>query len=102
MLKVIQTPEFIGYLEGLSDLRAYSHILRAARKMQDGLFGDFKPAGGRGVMETRIHYGPGYRLYYLRRGEEIVVLLIGGDKRSQSRDIKKAQELAQEWKDKPL
>jgi putative addiction module killer protein len=80
--KVVQTPEFVAFVEAL--------------------FGDFKPAGGHGVMESRIDYGPGYRLYYLRRGADVVVLLVGGDKRTQKRDIQKAQELARQWKDKPL
>lgn len=102
MPRVVQTPEFVAFIEALTDRRAYSHIVRAVRKMQGGLFGDFKPAGGHGVMESRIDYGPGYRLYYLRRGADIVVLLIGGDKRTQKRDIQKAQELARHWKDKPL
>jgi putative addiction module killer protein len=100
--KVVQTPEFVAFVEALTDRRAYSHILRTVRKMQNDLFGDFKPAGGHGVMESRIDYGPGYRLYYLRRGADVVVLLVGGDKRTQKRDIQKAQELARQWKDKPL
>lgn len=53
-------------------------------------------------MESRIDYGPGYRVYYLKRGTDIVVLLIGGDKQTQKRDIRKAQELARHWKDNPL
>lgn len=102
MPKVVQTPEFVAFVESLTDTRAYSHIVRTVRKMEKDLFSDYKPAGGHGVMESRIDYGPGYRLYYLRRGADVVVLLIGGDKRTQKRDIRKAQELARHWKDKPL
>lgn len=100
MPKVVQTPDFVAFVEALTDGRAYSHVIRTVRKMESGLFGDFKPAGGHGVMESRIDYGAGYRIYYLRRGADIVVLLIGGDKRTQKRDIEKAQELARHWKEK--
>lgn len=99
---MVQTPEFVAFVEALTDTRAYSQVIRTIRKMENDLFGDFKPAGGHGLMESRIDYGPGYRIYYLRRGADIVVLLIGGDKRTQKRDIQKARELARHWKDRLL
>jgi len=65
--------------------------------MQAGNPGDVKPVG-EGVSEVRIHHGAGYRLYFLRRGETIIVMLAGGDKQSQARDIKRAKEMAKEWR----
>lgn len=62
-----------------------------------GNFGDVHPVGG-GVSEMRIHYGPGYRLYFTRRGRAVVILLCGGDKDSQQRDIRRARQLAREWR----
>ena len=74
--------------------------LIAARllRLAEGLLGDVGPIGD-GVSELRIHHGPGYRVYFLRRGNSRVVLLCGGDKASQSRDIAKAKRLAEKWKD---
>lgn len=65
-------------------------------RLAHGLAGDVEPVG-EGVSELRIHYGSGYRVYFKRRGEQLVVLLCGGDKSSQSRDIAKARRLAKEW-----
>ena len=67
-------------------------------RMAEGLAGDIAPVGG-GVSELRIHYGPGYRVYVQQRGDTLVVLLCGGDKSTQSRDIATAKKLAQEWID---
>lgn len=65
--------------------------------MADGNFGDSEPIGD-GLSEARIHYGPGYRLYFMRRGRALVVLLCGGDKSSQQRDIQRAKVVADLWK----
>lgn len=65
-------------------------------RLRAGNPGDVKPVGG-GISELRIDYGPGYRVYYQQRGDVLIVLLFGGDKSSQARDIKRARELAEEW-----
>jgi putative addiction module killer protein len=101
VIQVFETPEFTGWLASLRDDNAHARIVRCIRRMEGGNFGDFKPAGGHGVMETRIDYGPGYRVYYVRRGATVVILLCGGDKRTQQKDIKEAQKLADSWKDVP-
>lgn len=78
----------------LRDARAKARILSRLRLVSLGNFGDHKPAGGHGVQELRIDVGPGYRIYYVQRGKVLVILLCGGDKSSQGRDIKAAQKLA--------
>lgn len=94
MLIIEQTDEFAGWLKGLRDQRAVLRILSRLDSATHGNFGDCAPVG-EGVSEMRIHYGPGYRLYYTRRGAIVYLLLIGGDKSSQKRDIRRAIELAQ-------
>jgi len=91
-----QTPEFSNWLKSLKDMRTVKVIAMRILRLQGGLFGDVEPVGD-GVSELRIHYGPGYRLYFKQRGEEIVILLVGGDKDSQRRDIKKAKEIASRY-----
>ncbi len=78
---------------GLTDRRALARIKSRIDRLQLGLLGDVKPVG-EGVSEMRINYGPGYRIYFVQRGREVVILLAGGDKRTQKRDIEKALELA--------
>lgn len=95
MIEVRQTPAFAQWLSGLRDLRARARISERVRRLALGLFGDAKPVGG-GISELRIDYGPGYRIYFVRRGDIVVVLLCGGDKRTQTKDIKRATELAEE------
>lgn len=97
MIEVIQTDEFARWLKRLKDAAARARILvRIQRLSLTENFGDAKPVGD-GVFEMRIDYGPGYRLYYALRGNELVLLLIGGDKSSQQRDIAKAKKLIQEY-----
>jgi len=94
MVEVRQTPEFSKWLRRLKDPNAVARIVARIRRVEMENPGDVKSIG-RGVMEMRIDYGPGYRIYYTHRGATVVVLLCGGDKRAQSRDIKRAQELAE-------
>ena len=95
MIEVRQTDVFTDWFAGLRDREARARITVRIRRLSLGNPGDVKPVGS-GVSEMRIDYGPGYRVYFVRRGNTIVVLLCGGDKRRQDRDIARALELAQE------
>ena len=94
MIEVRQTEVFTAWFAGLRDRQARARILTRIRRLSVGNPGDVKPVGS-GVSEMRIDYGPGYRLYFVGRGKTVVILLCGGDKRSQARDIACAIELAQ-------
>jgi putative addiction module killer protein len=93
MPDVRQTVNFAHWLAGLPDRRAIARINARIRRLSLGNPGDVKPVG-EGVSEMRIDYGPGYRVYFVQRGQALVILLAGGDKGSQRRDIALAQELA--------
>ena len=80
------------------DFEARARIQMRLDRIARDLFGDVKPVGG-GVSELRIDHGPGYRIYFMRQGAVVVVLLVGGDKSSQARDIAAAKAMVQEWKD---
>jgi len=95
LFEVIQTDEFEGWLDGLRDRRAQSQIVKRILRVQSGLLGDVEPVG-EGVSEQRIHYGPGYRLYFVKRQQVVIILLCGGDKGSQARDIARAKQMAKE------
>jgi putative addiction module killer protein len=95
MLVVNTTEVFDAWLDDLSDARGQEVIAMRIVRLQSGLMGDVASVGD-GVSELRIHYGPGYRVYFTRRGQRIVILLCGGDKGSQKRDIKRAKELAKD------
>ncbi|MFD0740251.1 type II toxin-antitoxin system RelE/ParE family toxin [Lysobacter koreensis] len=95
-MEIRRTQEFDKRLKKLADANAKTRIAITIQKMEDGNFGDSKSVGG-GVIEARIHYGPGYRVYYTRYGQEIVVLLLCGDKASQPADITRAREMASEF-----
>jgi len=94
MIEVRQTDEFSGWLRRLRDANAVARIAGRIRRMEMGNPGDNRSVG-QGVLEMRIDYGPGYRVYYVHRGAEIVILLCGGDKRTQQQDIKKALRMAE-------
>ncbi|WP_310447977.1 type II toxin-antitoxin system RelE/ParE family toxin [Thiobacillus sp.] len=89
----VNSEEFDAWLAALKDKVGRARIIHRIRSAEHGNFGDCEPVG-EGVSEMRIHVGPGYRLYYTRRGEVIYLLLLGGDKSSQKRDIKRAMEMA--------
>jgi putative addiction module killer protein len=95
MFIVRQTGAFIGWLDGLKDMRVQVRIAARLRQAEAGNLGDWSPVEG-AVSELRIDYGPGYRLYFVRRGRVILILLNGGDKSSQKRDIRRAVKLAKE------
>ncbi|WP_312733662.1 type II toxin-antitoxin system RelE/ParE family toxin [Brevundimonas sp.] len=95
MIEVRETDTFSAWLSGLRDVRAKAEVARRVRRLALGNTGDMKPIG-EGVRELRIHYGPGYRVYFVQRGAVLVVLLCGGDKGSQDRDIRSALKLAKE------
>ena len=94
MFRVEQTDGFVKWLSELSDGKARTRILARIDRLALGNPGDVKPVGA-GVSEMRIDYGPGYRVYYFRRDRVVIVLLAGGDKRTQRRDIAKAIALAE-------
>jgi putative addiction module killer protein len=94
MAEVRQTGEFSGWLHRLRDANAVVRIVGRIRRMEMGNPGDTRGVG-HGIFEMRIDYGPGYRIYYVHRGAQIVILLCGGDKRTQPKDIKRAQKLAE-------
>ena len=95
MLEVRQTDVFTAWFAGLRDRKARARITARIRRLSLGNPGDVKSVGG-GVSEMRIDYGPGYRVYFVGRGDVVVILLCGGDKRRQDRDIARALELAKE------
>jgi putative addiction module killer protein len=96
MVEVRQTEEFAGWLHRLRDANAVARIVGRIRRMEMGNPGDSRGVG-HGVLEMRIDYGPGYRIYYVHRGAQIVILLCGGDKRTQQKDIERAGKLAETW-----
>ncbi len=95
MFTVRQTEEFVVWLDGLDDQRAQIRIVARLRQAEAGNLGDWQPVEGE-VSEMRLHDGPGYRLYFVRRGRFIVIMLNAGDKSSQKRDIRRALKLATE------
>ena len=95
MIEVREAEAFSRWLSGLRDARAKAEVARRVRRLALGNPGDVKPVG-EGVSELRIHYGPGYRVYYVQRGSLLVILLCGGDKSGQARDVALALALAKE------
>ena len=100
MFTVRQTLEFQAWLDALKDMRAQVRIAARLRLAEAGNLGDWKSVGGE-VSEMRVGVGPGYRLYFTRRASILIVMLAGGDKSSQARDIKRAQRSLQELELEP-
>jgi len=86
-------PNFIEWLDGLSDLSVRGVIVARIKRLELGLMGDVVPVG-KGVSELRIHFGAGWRIYFVQRNSQLIVLLVGGSKRTQKADIKQAKALA--------
>ena len=98
MVELIKTRTFDKWIKRLRDRRASIRIAARLDRLAVGNPGDVEPVGG-GISELRVHYGKGYRVYYIQRGSVVIVLLCGGDKSTQSKDIQRAKALAKEWKD---
>jgi putative addiction module killer protein len=92
MIEVRLSAEFRKWLNGLRDANAYARIVQRIRRLERGNPGDVKSVGG-GLHEMRIDYGPGYRVYFVHQGPTVVILLCGGGKDTQHRDIKRARDL---------
>lgn len=93
MATLVQSEDFAAWLAALRDDKGKAHILDRLNRAAFGNFGDCEPVG-EGVSEMRIHHGPGYRVYFKRQGPVVYLLLCGGDKKSQRRDISKAKRMA--------
>lgn len=93
MIEIRKTEVFVQWLDGLRDIKARSRVLVRIERLATGNPGDVRPVG-EGVSELRIDYGPGYRVYFVRRGQAVIVLLAGGDKSTQAEDIRTAIRLA--------
>lgn len=98
MLEILRSETFDCWLRGLRDIRARSRIEARILRLSRGNPGDVKCVGS-GVCEMRIDYGPGYRVYFTRRERLVILLLCGGDKRTQDADIERAIEIAEDWSD---
>ena len=95
MIEVRETAVFSAWLSGLKDRRAQVKVLARVQRLAFGNFGDLRSVG-EGVSEMRIHYGPGYRVYFTQRGTTVVILLCGGDKSTQDRDIRTSKAMARD------
>ena len=98
MFEIIQSETFQGWLSGLKDRQAVARIHARLDRAAGGNLGDVKPVRD-GVAEMRVDHGPGYRLYFIRHGPLVIVLLAGGDKRTQDADIDRAIKIAHDWRD---
>lgn len=93
MFEIRKTQTFVQWLDELLNAQAGARVLARIKRLEEGNAGDVKPVG-EGVSEMRINHGPGYRVYFVRRGRQVIVLLAGGTKRTQSADIRIALRLA--------
>ena len=93
MIELRKTDKFANWIDGLQDIRARARILVRIERLRTGNPGDVKPVG-EGISELRIDYGPGYRVYFKKIGQKVIILLAGGDKKTQPKDIKTALSLS--------
>ena len=100
MIEIRKTEVFAHWLDGLRDIQARARIQARIERLAMGNPGDVEPVG-EGVSELRINYGPGYRVYFKKRGRELIILLAGGDKSTQAKDIKTALNLARNLSEQP-
>ena len=98
MIEIRKTAVFAKWIDGLKDIRARARVQARIERLAMGNPGDVKPVG-EGVSELRINYGPGYRVYFKKKGRKLIILLAGGDKRTQNRDISRAIRLARDLED---
>lgn len=98
MPEILQTERFRVWFVGLKDRQGAARVIARVERMAIGNLGDVKPVGG-GISETRIDYGPGYRLYFANKGKALIVLLAGGNKKTQAKDISAAKALWEAWKE---
>ena len=98
MIEIIKSATFESWLVGLKDRQARLRVISRIERLSAGNPGDVKPVGA-GVSELGLDHGPGYRVYFMQRGALVIVLLAGGDKRTQDADIKLAIKIAQDWKE---
>jgi putative addiction module killer protein len=98
MMTILKTSKFTKWIQELKDLKGKARIQARIDKLEFGHFGDCESIGS-GVLELRIHFGPGYRVYLMKKGLELVILLAGGDKGSQAKDIKQAINLSNELRE---
>ena len=99
MIEIIRSDTFDRWLRKLRDPQAKARVEMRVRRLSLGNAGDVRPVGD-GLSEMRIDYGPGYRVYYLQQGSVLILLLCGGDKRTQQRDIERARTIAEEWNER--
>lgn len=97
-MTILKTSKFTKWIQELKDLKGKARIQARIDKLEFGHFGDCESIGS-GVFELRIHFGPGYRVYLMKKGQELVILLAGGDKGSQAKDIKQAINLSNELRE---
>jgi len=98
MYKIKETIYFSKWLKKLKDVKGKVSIIRRLKRVSQGNLGDYKSLGNN-ICELRLTIGPGYRIYYMQKNDEIIILLVGGDKSTQTQDIKKAKQLAKEYLD---
>lgn len=99
-MEIVKGATFDRWLRSLRDRRAIGRVMARIDRLAAGNPGDVKPVGG-GISELGIDHGPGYRVYYRQDGQRLILLLCGGDKSTQQRDIERAHQIAQEWDEEP-